>query len=159
MQFPTIPQPPQIDFDAEDVAFPLTDAEAVRRWLLSVIAGEGGQPGPISFVFCSDAFLHQLNIAYLQHDTLTDIITFPFADPPTVHGEIYISTERVAENAAKYGVSFGEELCRVMVHGILHLLGYGDKTPAQKRKMRDKESEWLERYAGPWPESQPADGH
>lgn len=151
MQFPSIPQPPEIDFSAEDVPFPLPNVEAVRQWLGQVIAGEGGQPGPVSFVFCSDAFLLELNVTYLQHDTLTDIITFPFGDPPHVWGEIYISTERVADNAKKYGTTFGEELCRVMVHGILHLLGYADKTPAQKRKMRRKESEWIAHFDGPWP--------
>jgi len=98
--------------------------------------------------FCSDKYLHQLNVEYLQHDTLTDIITFPYNDPPIVHSDIFISIDRVRENAKELHVSFEQELHRVIIHGILHLCGYKDKTKEEAKLMRQKEEAMLKFLAG-----------
>src|SRR5699024_4049701 len=121
--------------------FELAQAEKVRNWLFSVIQSENKNLDEIGYVFCDDAFLLKLNQEYLQHDTFTDIISFDYSYQNTLQGEIYISTERVAENAEKFGVEFDEELLRVMAHGVLHLCGYKDKTAEEKEKMREKEDE------------------
>lgn len=95
----------------------------------------------LNFIFCSDDYLLRLNVEYLDHDTLTDIITFPYADPPSIHGDIFISIDRVRDNAADFKVTFEQELNRVMAHGVLHLCGYGNETqtrnaPCGKKKMK-----------------------
>ena len=98
----------------------------------------------LNYIFCSDAFLLSLNVEYLNHNTLTDVITFDNSDDSKgIQGEIYISIDRIRENAKKYRVPFERELHRVMIHGLLHLLGYADKTPLQKKMMRKKESTYL----------------
>ncbi|MCC6724590.1 MAG: rRNA maturation RNase YbeY [Saprospiraceae bacterium] len=130
---------PSIEFASEDVEFELKDEKTVTVWLQKIIEQEGCVLHLLNFIFCSDEYLHRLNVEYLDHDTLTDIITFPYADPPTVHGDIFISIDRVRENAADFKVSFEQELNRVMAHGVLHLCGYGDKTPDEERTMRQKE--------------------
>ncbi len=98
----------------------------------------------MDYVFCSDELLHSINTEFLNHDTLTDIITFDYSLGKELHGEIYISTDRVRENARMYEVEFENELHRVIIHGILHLCGYSDKTEADKLEMRRKENECLE---------------
>ena len=108
-------------------------------WLTELITQRGGTLGELNYIFCGDAYLHTLNVEYLQHDTLTDIITFPYADYPVVSGDLFISTERVAENAAEFGESYLDELHRVMAHGVLHLLGQGDKSPSEATAMREAE--------------------
>lgn len=105
-------------------------------WITAIIAARGGQAGPVNYIFCGDDYLHQMNVEYLDHDTLTDIITFPYEAFPVVSGDLFISTERVADNAKDLDVSFTEELHRVIIHGILHLCGQGDKTVEQAAKMR-----------------------
>ena len=115
----------------------------LTSWIEKVIHHHQGELGQLQYIFCSDDYLHQLNVAYLDHDTLTDIITFPYADPPVVSGDLYISTERVADNAAERNLPFLTELQRVIIHGVLHLCGYGDKTPAEADKMRALEEEAL----------------
>jgi probable rRNA maturation factor len=95
--------------------------------------------GDLTYVFCSDEYLLSLNQKFLNHNTLTDIITFDYSEAKTLSGEIYISIERVAENAEKFKVAFEDELHRVMIHGVLHLAGYKDKRPAEKALMRKKE--------------------
>lgn len=132
-----------IIFQSEDVEFELTDQQRLAEWINKVISQEKCTLSFLNFIFCSDDFLHELNVAYLQHDTLTDIITFPFCDPPRIEGEIYVSIDRVQENAALYHAPFAEELHRVMIHGVLHLCGQGDKTEAEKGQMRAKEDEAL----------------
>ncbi|TVR77713.1 MAG: rRNA maturation RNase YbeY [Saprospirales bacterium] len=112
-------------------------------WLSSVAESEKCSIVSLSVIFCSDDFLHRMNIEYLQHDTLTDIITFPFTDPPYIEGELYISVDRVRENATNYKVSFLSELHRVMVHGLLHLMGYRDEQEKEKKQMREKEDFYL----------------
>ncbi len=101
----------------------------------------------INFIFCDDEALLEKNIAFLQHHTLTDIITFDLSEKEDeLLSEIYISTERVAENAIKFGVSYTQELHRVIFHGVLHLIGFGDKKTAEKEIMRQKENEWIALY-------------
>ena len=114
---------------------------AHKQWLKEVIRREGLVPGDISYLFCDDAFLLERNIQYLNHDTYTDIITFDRCVGELVSGDIMISLERVGENARKFGVTFDEELLRVIVHGTLHLCGYKDKSGEEAATMRRKEQE------------------
>ena len=93
----------------------------------------------MNYIFCSDDYLYAINLEYLQHDTFTDIVTFPYAEFPLVSGDLFISTERVADNAAEFGEPYTDELHRVMIHGVLHLLGQGDKVEADERAMREAE--------------------
>ena len=132
-----------ISFFSEGINFTLKDKNHWKKWLKSVIEAEGYKLKEISYIFCDDEYLHKINLEYLQHDTYTDIITFDSGEGDSLRGEMYISTERVADNAQTEGVSFGHELCRVMVHGLLHLAGYGDKTPEQEALMRQKEDFYL----------------
>lgn len=119
-----------------------------KQWLKSVIRKEGLVPGDISYLFCDDAYLLEQNIAFLHHDTFTDIITFDKRVGEIVSGDIMISLERVAENARKFSVSFEEEFLRVMVHGTLHLCGYKDKTDQEAAEMRRMENESLLMFHG-----------
>lgn len=140
--WPELPEEPGFYFHLEDVSVDLPPEEPTARWLGSVIEEEEGSPGEINIILCSDAFLLDLNQRFLQHDTLTDIITFPH-EGDHVSGDMYISVERVGENAAEYGVTFEDELARVMVHGVLHLCGYEDGDPEQKARMRSREDHYL----------------
>ncbi len=119
-----------------------------KQWLKSVIRKEGLVPGDISYLFCDDAYLLEQNIAFLHHDTFTDIITFDKRVGEIVSGDIMISLERVAENARKFSVSFEEEFLRVMVHGTLHLCGYKDKTDQEAAEMRRMENESMLMFHG-----------
>lgn len=131
-----------IEFSTQN-EFKLLDEEKISNWLQRVIASEEKILGEIGYVFCGDSFLLDLNQKYLDHDTYTDIISFDYSFGNTLHGEIYLSTERVAENAQKFEISFEEELRRVIVHGVLHLCGYKDKTAEEVKTMRAKENEKL----------------
>ncbi|RMG86533.1 MAG: rRNA maturation RNase YbeY [Bacteroidetes bacterium] len=137
----------EILFHAEDVSFELTNPELITRWLKEVIEQAQNQLRLLNFIFCSDEYLHKINLEYLQHDTYTDIITFPLAERPIIEGDIFISIDRVKENATVFEVSFEEELYRVMAHGVWHLCGYGDKTDEEAAIMRRKENEALEKLA------------
>jgi rRNA maturation RNase YbeY len=132
-----------IEFSAEEIDFELKDEAAVKDWLQAIIERAGCVLRSLNFIFCPDDYLHRLNVEYLDHDTLTDIITFPYAEPPSIEGDIFISIDRVRDNAADFKVSFEQELNRVMAHGVLHLCGFGDKTPAEQKTMRAKEDEAL----------------
>lgn len=132
-----------INFFSEDVDFELPTPERMIRWIELVAHQEESQINAVNFIFCSDNYLLELNVSYLNHNTLTDIITFPYSTPPSISGDIFISIERVTENAKAFGVAFEQELHRVMVHGILHLCGYRDKTPEEKNLMTAKENEAL----------------
>jgi rRNA maturation RNase YbeY len=114
---------------------------SLSDWIESVITERGGKAGAINYIFCGDDYLHQMNIDYLDHDTLTDIITFPYEAFPLISGDMFISTERVADNAEDLGAGYNDELHRVIIHGILHLCGQGDKTDEQAKEMRVIE-EW-----------------
>ena len=135
-----------IQYYSEDVDFDLADAHAITSWLREVVRRESKELSELAFIFCSDEYLHRLNMEYLRHDTYTDIITFPYADPPAVSGDIFISIERVRENSLTFSSSFERELHRVMVHGVLHLCGYKDKTEQQEKEMREKEQACLLLY-------------
>ena len=129
-----------IIFHQEDVSFTFAQATAFRQWILAIIESEKATLTLLIYIFCFDVYLHQLNVQYLDHDTLTDVITFPYAAPPQVEGDIFISTERITENAQQFGTTFLHELARVMIHGVLHLCGYGDKTANEQVNMRTKEN-------------------
>jgi rRNA maturation RNase YbeY len=131
-----------IEFYSEN-EFALTDAAAIKEWIGKIVQEHGHKLGEIGFVFCSDTYLLDLNQQYLNHDSLTDIISFDYSLGKEIHGEIYISTERVEENAAIYNTDFSHELHRVMIHGILHLCGLKDKTEEEKERMRDAEDRAL----------------
>lgn len=148
MQFPAIDTPDAsrqpIEFFFDDVAFDLPEEAALREWLMGIALTEGKPIAEVNFIFCSDEQLRHINVEFLDHDYYTDIITFDFSDDEAaMRGEIYISSERVMDNAREHGVSFPHELCRVMAHGVLHIAGYGDKTPEQEAKMRAKENYYL----------------
>ncbi|MFT5925855.1 MAG: putative rRNA maturation factor [Rubritalea sp.] len=121
--------------------FKRLDEVSYSKWLVQVAVSENKTLGELSFVFCSDEFLLKINQDHLNHDTYTDIITFDYSDNGLISGEIYISTERVKENAGRFSVSEINELHRVMAHGVLHLCGYGDKSEFETQLMRDKENE------------------
>lgn len=131
-----------INFSSEN-DFLLSDEEKFRKWLIGIIFSENKEPGEILFVFCDDDFLLKINQEFLQHDTYTDIISFDYTVGKVLHGEIYISTERIEENAQELNNSPEEELRRVMAHGILHLCGFKDKTQEEANMMRAKEDEKL----------------
>lgn len=125
--------------------FSLVKEEAVfEQWIEKIIASEGKELGEINYIFCDDAYLHKINVEYLDHDTLTDIITFDYTEGDLLSSDIFISVERVADNANDFEVSFETELLRVMAHGILHLCGYKDKTEADSQLMRQKEEEKMQ---------------
>ncbi|MBR4645958.1 MAG: rRNA maturation RNase YbeY [Bacteroidales bacterium] len=114
-----------------------------KIWLQQVIHKEGKTTGNITYIFCDDAFMIEQNNAFLQHDTYTDIITFDECVGNVISGSILISSDRVAENASKFGKTFENELLRVVVHGTLHLCGYKDKSESEAKLMRQKEDESL----------------
>ena len=142
MDFPIIQETgeeEQINFFFEDVNFKLPDEELLTRWLLEAAELEDRNVAEVTYIFCSDEYLRQINIQFLDHDYYTDVITFPY-DDQSISGDIFISSERVHENASLAGVSFERELCRVMVHGLLHLAGYDDKSPEDKMRMTLREN-------------------
>lgn len=115
-------------------------------WISRIIESEGYSEGQIDYIFCTDDYLLNLNQEYLNHDTYTDIITFDYTVGRKVSGDVFISTERVSDNAKDYNASFEEELLRVMSHGLLHLMGYGDKTKEERMVMRKKEEEKIKLF-------------
>lgn len=133
----------EIGFFSEDTDFLPADQEKLSQWIIKVIESEGNTPGAVSFIFCSDEYLLKMNIEHLQHDYYTDIITFDYCEGPMVSGDLFISLDRVRENASELRIPFEDELHRVMVHGVLHLLGHGDKTEAEERAMRAREDKHL----------------
>ena len=136
-----------ISFNNQDVSFLLKDKLLLKTFLASIFAREGHDFKSVSYIFCSDSFLLALNKKFLNHDTYTDILTFTLSETslPTI-SEIYISIERVEENAMMAKTSFQNELLRVMIHGILHLCGYEDYTPSLKKKIHEKEDFYLSQY-------------
>lgn len=132
-----------IRFSVQSGDFELLEAPKVQKWLSGVVKRRGKSVGNINYLFCDDEYLLGVNRQYLQHDTYTDIITFDYVAGGLVSGDIMISVERVGENAIGFGVSFEQELHRVIVHGVLHLLGQGDKSEAEAAEMRRQEEEAL----------------
>lgn len=131
-----------IDFNAE-TDFQLENKQLIERWISETIASEGFEVGDIMYVFCDDEYLHKLNLEFLNHDTLTDIISFDYKMGNQINGEIYISVERVFENSKEFKTNFEEELHRVIIHGIFHFCGFKDKSEAEESLMREKENDAL----------------
>ena len=130
-------------YDNKDLNFVLKNKRINNKWLKVVAEKEGKKLGDISFLFCSDPHILEVNRQYLNHDFYTDIITFDYCEGDILSGDIVISIDTVKANATHYGVSFEDELDRVMVHGVLHLIGYDDATDIQVAEMRRKESEYI----------------
>lgn len=134
-----------IDFNYQNDFVPINEL-AYSKWLEQVALSESRTIGELSYVFCSDAYLLDINQQFLDHDTYTDIVTFDYCENGLLNGEIYISTDRVADNASEYSVSLLDELHRVIVHGLLHLMGYGDKTEEDALVMRARELEKMNMF-------------
>lgn len=124
-------------------SFELSNQDNLRLWLRGVVDAENKEVGEINYIFCDDAYLHKMNVEFLDHDTLTDVISFDYTTGAIISGDIYISIDRVEENAVHFKVSFTDELHRVMVHGLLHYCGYGDKISQEAEVMRAKENVYL----------------
>ena len=134
----------EVDFFNEDIAYKLPRPRKTARWIKHVISLEGKQLAHLSYIFSSDEYLLSVNQQYLKHNTLTDIITFDNSDGGgIIEGDIFISVERVRANAIELEKDFDEELHRVLIHGVLHLLGYSDKSSRDKSVMREKEDAYL----------------
>jgi probable rRNA maturation factor len=131
-----------IDYNYE-TKFTLENEEAISNWISNVIKSEDKKEGEINYIFCDDEYLLQINQEHLQHDYYTDIISFDYTIGNEISGDMFISIDRVKENAIEFNVSFEEELKRVLVHGVLHYCGYNDKTEADELLMRNKEDEKL----------------
>lgn len=135
---------PVINFFTEEISYVLKDKRKIKTWIAAAIDSEGYVLDELNFILCGDEYLLRINQEYLNHDTYTDVITFDNAEATkTITGDIFISIDRIRENAALYGHSSQAELCRVMIHGTLHLLGYKDKSKSDKKRMTDKENEYL----------------
>ncbi|MFV9551859.1 rRNA maturation RNase YbeY [Algibacter sp. PT7-4] len=131
-----------INFNYE-TEFHLSDEQLISSWIISAINSEKHQLEEINYVFCDDDYLHKLNVEFLNHDTLTDIISFDYSIGKIIQGDIFISIERVKDNAKDFNVVFNEELNRVIIHGVLHYCGYKDKTETDAKLMREKEDYYL----------------
>jgi probable rRNA maturation factor len=127
----------------ENLDFSLEKETKVKNWIRKIIKEEGKSAGDISYLFCTDEYLLHINRQFLEHDFYTDIITFDYSEKKKIAGEIFISIDRVNENAQTFKQPFQKELMRTVIHGILHLCGYKDKNPADKKRMRAKEEEAL----------------
>ncbi|WP_225000093.1 rRNA maturation RNase YbeY [Cesiribacter sp. SM1] len=139
---------PVINFFEEDIQFKLPQKTKIRTWIKNVVKTEGADISEINYIFCSDPYLKQVNIDYLQHDYFTDIITFDNSDQEEIlEGDIFISIDRIRENSTDFSSSFDQELRRVIIHGVLHLLGYRDKSADEQTQMRQKEDQYLSLYA------------
>lgn len=130
-----------ITFASQDIAFDLKEKRKVKQWISTIIKSYGKKVGEIGYLFCDDSYLIETNRTYLNHDTYTDIITFDYVEGSVISGDIMISVERVRENANTFNSSFETELHRVIIHGILHLLGQGDKSDEEAAEMRKKEND------------------
>ena len=136
-----------IRYFQEDIRFELKQKMLNNRWLKMVAGSEMRRLGAINIIFCSDNYILDVNMKYLQHDYFTDIITFDYCEKDVLSGDLFISIDSVRENARFYGTEFADELNRVMVHGLLHLIGYDDHSEADIAEMRQKENYYLEMRA------------
>lgn len=133
-----------IQFFYEETGFVLKPVERISAWVIHAIRSENKVLAHLNYIFCSDQYLHKINKQYLKHDNYTDIITFDHSEKPTsIEGDIYISIDRVKENSDKSKVVFMHELRRVIIHGVLHLIGFNDKSLSEKTLMRGKENAYL----------------
>ena len=129
-----------------ETEFLISNEEEYTSWIENVIESEGKDLGELSYIFCNDEYLLEINQQYLDHDTLTDIISFDYTEGNVVSGDIFISVERVQDNANEFNVSFDEELKRVIIHGVLHYCGYKDKSESDELLMRSKEEEKIKMF-------------
>lgn len=134
-----------ISFNYE-TEFELPNEDQLSNWLSQVILSENKKEGDINYIFCDDEYLLNINQQYLDHDTLTDIISFDYSVGNELHGDIFVSVERVRENAQDFNVTFDEELKRVLVHGVLHYCGFKDKSEEEEQLMRQKEDEKIKMF-------------
>ena len=134
-----------ISFNYE-TEFELPNEDQLSNWLSQVILSENKKEGDINYIFCDDEYLLNINQQYLDHDTLTDIISFDYSVGNELHGDIFVSVERVRENAQDFNVTFDEELKRVLVHGVLHYCGFKDKSEEDEKLMRQKEDEKIKMF-------------
>jgi len=132
-----------VQYYNEDVPFPTLKRRKTSNWIKEAVIFEGKKVGNISFIFCSDDYLLDINKKYLSHDYFTDIITFDYVEGNIINGDIFISVNRVGENAKEFSKTFGNELHRILIHGVLHLLGYKDKKRTDKKLMTQKEDYFL----------------
>lgn len=132
-----------VQYYIEDVPFPTLKRRKTSNWIKGAVIFEGKKVGNISFIFCSDNYLLDVNKKYLSHDYFTDIITFDYVEGNIINGDIFISVNRVGENAKEFSKTFGNELHRILIHGVLHLLGYKDKKRTDKKLMTQKEDYFL----------------
>lgn len=130
-------------FHHEDVKPLNIQKQLLKNWIKSVILSEGKKLGDVNYIFCSDEYLLEVNKQYLDHDYYTDIITFDYVEGERISGDIFVSVDRVKENAGQFGVGFDIELRRILVHGVLHLIGFPDKEPDEKKLMTSKEDQYL----------------
>ena len=135
-----------ITFVTEDIEMPALDERRVNRWIKAVAADYGFAVGTIHYIFCSDERELEVNRQFLGHDYYTDVITFDYSTASTLNGDIFISLETVRSNAEMVGVAFEDELLRIIIHGVLHLTGQGDKTPETKAEMTAKEEKALAKW-------------
>jgi probable rRNA maturation factor len=136
-----------IDFHNQDISFKLSNPRKTKLWIKAAIKDEGYRLNQVNYIFCSDEYLREMNIEYLNHKTYTDIITFDNSDEKgQIEGDIFISIDRVRENAIKLKTEFSDELRRVLIHGILHLIGYSDKSARKKAEMRKREDFYLRKF-------------
>lgn len=126
--------------------FELENEAQYEDWISRIIESEGFDEGEINYIFCDDEYLHKINVEYLDHDTLTDIISFDYTVGNLIQGDIFVSVERVQDNANDFNVSFEDELKRVLSHGVLHYCGYKDKSPKDEALMRSKEEEKMQMF-------------
>ncbi|WP_037322104.1 rRNA maturation RNase YbeY [Salegentibacter sp. Hel_I_6] len=129
-----------INFYSEN-DFELEDENSFDKWIRNVISSEDKQLGEINYIFCDDDYLYKINLKFLEHDSYTDIISFDNSEGDELNGDIFISIDRVIDNANDFNVDFSEELKRVLIHGVLHLCGYADKSESEAALMRQKEDE------------------
>ena len=136
--------------ESTDFALSPTTEDKLTEWISTIVENHQKSVRLLNVIFCSDDYLYQINVDYLNHDNFTDIITFPYADPreEEIEGDLFISIDRIKDNANAFKVTFEEELNRVIIHGVLHLLGFGDKTPEDEKRMREKENESLQLLSG-----------
>lgn len=134
-----------INFFSEDIDYKLKNKTKIRSWIRETIKNENRIPGTINIIFTSDEYLLNINNQFLSHNYFTDIVTFNYCENETIIGEIFISKETVLNNSKRFFVSFEDEILRVIIHGVLHLIGYNDHSNEEKKIMREKENEYLDR--------------
>ena len=135
-----------IQYIAEEIKLPALQKQKINNWIKDTAAGYEKKVGDIAYIFCSDERILEINKQYLNHDYVTDIITFDYSEGSIISGDIFISVDTVQSNSAEFGVSFETELLRILIHGILHLCGQDDKTPELRTEMTKKENSALEKY-------------